>query len=368
MTAPQEPVWSIKPHTQAKHELLRHYLGAWYPVMASREQRLIFIDGFAGPGIYKAGEPGSPVIALRALLEHPAFPRHKEREFDFHFIEADRHRLERLQSELQCFYPLPRNVKVTLHPGTFEGVGDTLANDLGRTGANGAPILAFVDPFGVSGVPIELVRKLLASRKCEMVLTFMVGDLNRFLVTPEMRAQGERLFGTTDFSGIERAPQGERTIELVRLFEQQLGAAAGFRYALHFEMLRSNNSVAYYLVYATKHKKGVEKFKDAMWKVDPSTGCRFSDRDYSQGSLLTGDHVDVSPLQQQVAGEFGGHAVDIGLVEDFALLRTVFRRPHLMTVLRNMERDRKLEVTRPGSGRSGFPKGTQVRFNSTLGI
>ncbi|MYH72240.1 MAG: three-Cys-motif partner protein TcmP, partial [Acidimicrobiia bacterium] len=69
MTAPQETVWSIEPHTAAKHELLKHYLNAWFPILASRERRIMFLDGFAGPGIYSDGSPGSPVIALRTLLD-----------------------------------------------------------------------------------------------------------------------------------------------------------------------------------------------------------------------------------------------------------------------------------------------------------
>jgi len=110
VSAPRGAVWPIEPHTQAKHELLRHYLGAWFPIMASRERRLVFIDGFAGPGIYEGGEPGSPVIALRALLQHGAFSRFGHRQFVFHFIESERPRFERLLAELQQFEPLPANV------------------------------------------------------------------------------------------------------------------------------------------------------------------------------------------------------------------------------------------------------------------
>src|SRR5690554_564418 len=33
---PDEPIWPIEEHTKAKHELLRRYLGAWFPILASR--------------------------------------------------------------------------------------------------------------------------------------------------------------------------------------------------------------------------------------------------------------------------------------------------------------------------------------------
>ena len=44
--------WSLPEHTQVKHQLLRCYLNAWFPILA-RSQRngsVVFIDGFAGPG------------------------------------------------------------------------------------------------------------------------------------------------------------------------------------------------------------------------------------------------------------------------------------------------------------------------------
>ncbi len=68
--------WKLEPHTAAKHEILRQYLNAWFPILGSQHERVVFLDGFAGPGIYEDGEPGSPIIALRTLLEHAFFPPH----------------------------------------------------------------------------------------------------------------------------------------------------------------------------------------------------------------------------------------------------------------------------------------------------
>lgn len=62
--------WSIPPHTQAKHEILRYYLGAWFPILATTRHRLLYIDGFTGPGEYKGQEDGSPIIALKVAKDH----------------------------------------------------------------------------------------------------------------------------------------------------------------------------------------------------------------------------------------------------------------------------------------------------------
>ena len=34
------------------------------------DSKILFIDGFAGPGIYEGGEDGSPLIAIRAYQDH----------------------------------------------------------------------------------------------------------------------------------------------------------------------------------------------------------------------------------------------------------------------------------------------------------
>ena len=57
---PLDTLWELDPHTLGKHLVLRAYLDAWLPVMGSWQGRLLFIDGFAGPGEYEGGEEGSP--------------------------------------------------------------------------------------------------------------------------------------------------------------------------------------------------------------------------------------------------------------------------------------------------------------------
>ena len=51
-----------------KHLILQGYLEAWYPKLKFA-RRLVFIDGFAGPGEYLGGEKGSPLIALDAAIK-----------------------------------------------------------------------------------------------------------------------------------------------------------------------------------------------------------------------------------------------------------------------------------------------------------
>src|SRR5579862_6161073 len=103
-------LWNLEPHTAAKHRVLRAYIDAWIPVMAQQallarqfsteRPRLLFVDGFAGPGRYTRGEPGSPLIMLDALLSHSALGRFDGVDFVFLFIEHDERRVEHLKREV----------------------------------------------------------------------------------------------------------------------------------------------------------------------------------------------------------------------------------------------------------------------------
>src|SRR5437870_263200 len=108
-------VWPIEPHTLAKHRILRRYLDAWLPIMARWNPRIVIIDGFAGPGRYLGGEEGSPLIALRALLEHPHMQTRAGLEVRFWFIEERVDRATALEQELaglRAQRPIPSWVHV----------------------------------------------------------------------------------------------------------------------------------------------------------------------------------------------------------------------------------------------------------------
>ncbi len=92
---PRTTIWELEPHTAAKHEILRRYLQAWAPILSQGNfPHIVFVDGFAGPGRYSHGEEGSPIIAIRAVVEQP---RPIKAQVDFHFIELDPRRSEHLE-------------------------------------------------------------------------------------------------------------------------------------------------------------------------------------------------------------------------------------------------------------------------------
>src|SRR2546427_2394378 len=101
-------IWDIDPHTKAKHFILRAYLGGWFPILSKWHGRIVYIDGFAGPGRYKGGEEGSPLIAIRTAAGH-VLPLAQE--IVFLFIEARPDRKAHLEQVLREEFPrAPPNI------------------------------------------------------------------------------------------------------------------------------------------------------------------------------------------------------------------------------------------------------------------
>src|SRR5262245_51711077 len=142
MSRRYEVVWPVPAHTRAKHAILRYYLDAWLPIMTTYHRRVLYIDGFAGPGRYRGGEDGSPIVAIKAALQHP---RRIPAEIVYVFIEADAEREANLRRELANLL-VPSNIHVDVRHSTFDETLTEMLDQMERSGGSPPPTFAFVDP------------------------------------------------------------------------------------------------------------------------------------------------------------------------------------------------------------------------------
>lgn len=376
MAVPRTTLWPIQPHTAAKHAILRRYLQAWLPIMSRYNGRIVFIDGFAGPGQYSGGEDGSPLIALRTLLEHPHFRRESRGvEVVFLFIESDSARAAALRealANLGAASPLPTWISYEVIEGEFAPSVSHMLNGVEATQASVAPIFAFIDPFGFAGVPMGVIARLLRNPRCECLINFSFESINRFVEHPDpkIRKHADELFGTSEWRGLVTLGDSQaRRDEIVDLYRKQLIEEAGIAYVRTFEMLNEGNRTEYVLFYGTKSPEGLSKMKQAMWKVDPEGGQVFSDRsDPRQMVLLqAGGESGLSRMLQERFRREGFVAIET--VERFVLEETPYsEKMHLKRkTLGKMERasPSQLEVRRPRGAREragDYPSGTMLKL------
>lgn len=358
--------WDCPPHTKAKHQILGRYLDGWYPILSSWNGRILFLDGFAGRGRYNDGSEGSPLIALRHLLDHSHFPRMRNREFVFYFVEADKDNAASLFHEVEEFKnahaPWPSNVEVFIANETFDQSASALIGHLREQKRNLAPTFAFVDPFGYSGLPMELLADLLSYPHTELFVNFMVGHVQRFIHRDGQENAMRSLFGLDVHEILEGYDgQADRVKHLSSVYESQLKRLVGFEYVQSFAMKNNTGNVGYYLFHGTRHPSGVKLMKDAMWKIDPGSGAVFSDRLAGQDVLFTPE-PDLRPLQDDFLSVFAGRqSVAVDELEWHAILQTPYRETHVRPILRKLEAEGRIRVNRP-RGRRQFAAGVTIDF------
>jgi three-Cys-motif partner protein len=370
----RDAVWPLQPHTAAKHRILRCYLDAWFPIMGSWNGRILILDGFAGPGIYKGGEEGSPIIALRALTDHHHMPKHLGAglEVRFHFVEQHGERVAVLREQIKKFKtktPLPKGVDVTVAEGEFAPYLDGILTWMESNRKTIAPTFAFIDPFGFAGVPMKLIARLAKNPRCEVLISFMFDSLNRFAGHQEkIDPHLDDLYGTTAWRAVAADSNSKRRRRgLIDLYRKQL-VAAGFPLVTSFEMLDDGNRTEYFLYFGTTNSTGLSAMKQAMWKADPEGGSSFSDHIALNPQLsLVPATSPKQTLRALLVNQFQGKRVPIETIDDFVLKETIFsEKRHLRrATLAPLERDEKIEVRRPQGKRDipgQYPPGTSIRF------
>jgi three-Cys-motif partner protein len=176
-----------------KHGILRRYVfpfanktGRWSP-----EHRVFFLDGYAGPGVYDDGTPGSPALVVQTAEAMAS------RDLRGVFVERNRPSYEKLCRLLDG------------KPGMVPVLGTIEENleDILRT-AEGCPLFAFFDPFGL-GISFDLLTEkiLTRSRKVNGVRTGHVTEVLLNFSLPGLRRNAGHLASGSQKAHYQKARQ-----------------------------------------------------------------------------------------------------------------------------------------------------------------
>jgi three-Cys-motif partner protein len=350
---PKTTIWELEPHTAAKHEILRRYIQAWAPILSQGNfPHLLFVDGFAGPGRYSKGEEGSPIIAIKAVIDQP---RPIKARIDFHFIELDKRRSNHLATEIKALN-VPPSITTSIHGGrgfqdAFPEVWKAYAS---RPGRSRPPTFVFIDPFGFK-IPFSYVAEILHAQSCEVLITFMFEEINRFLSQGQQPDNFDELFGCRDWrEGINITAPRERVKFLHDLYQRQLTQAAGADFVRSFAMRNERNTMDYFLFFATNNELGLRKMKEAMWRVDEGGTYTFSDATDPSQSVLFAAEPDRRLLTGLIVDKFASTEATLKEIERFVVCQTAFRETHYKKALKALEEaDKVIVVNPPPRRRSG---------------
>ena len=241
--------------------------------------------------------------------------------------------------------PLPENFRCKVINKKFEIALHETLDYLDEEKTSIAPTFAFIDPFGIKGVPFSLVERLLRKGKCEVLITFMDSTIERFV--SEVPERVNELIGNPSASDIIAEPSGARIAKARELYYSSLKRIA--RFVRFFEMKDRNHRTIYHLFFATNHPLGHKKMKEAMWKADETGLFCFSDATDPNQTILFSPtpEKDLAPILRE---EFKGKTVLSDKVLKYTNDESIFLEKHARKALKLLE---------SGNGYQGY--GIQVR-------
>ena len=357
------------PHTWAKHQLYRYYLDAWLAILIRGGMpRVRIVDGFAGPGRYRlTNREGSPQVAIRAILENAQLIPILEgsERILLQFIEKEHDRARYLEDELAKL-PEKTVFRYEVKPGDFASVWSAEMDRIQAVRTRLEPTLLFVDGFGYSGFPLDLLARVRRYPSCEVLINFAWLSINQWALNdPSKHGALNELYGGDRWRpGTTIADPWEREQFFLAQYQQAL-AEVGWG-GTSFRMLNDNSQTSYHLVFGTTSPKGMEVFKRAAWRVAPDGVFQFSDlRNSSQSDFLRDmtEEMVVNDLKNQLQASFPKQQVPRARLSTFASWHPVALEKHLTAALAALQTQGAIVRVEPNPRRPGqFPKGCTVWF------
>ncbi|MDB9437359.1 three-Cys-motif partner protein TcmP [Dolichospermum lemmermannii CS-548] len=292
-----ETIPEIEQHTKTKHLLTEQYVTDLIYTLHSTGRRGVtnftIIDGFSGGGIYNDREShsiwfGSPIRLINAvrkgyLKSERTYPLNVK----FIFIDKKKEHLECLKNFVMSQAGLEQLSDE--QPHTFksefgerieqcEFITDEFENKVNycifQANNRKGHSLFFLDPFGWSDVSMESFRKINNLNKSEIIYTFMIDFIKRFIYDPKWQARDtfakvletDGYFDLNHFQTLDTfGEQAEFRNEFMRLFRSKGNAKKIITFAM---MPKNNDRVLYYLFHICNHPRALEVMKDGSWKFN----------------------------------------------------------------------------------------------------
>ena len=258
--------------------------------------------------------------------------------------------------------PWPPNVLITLTNSTFIDLTTEIVDDLERRNAILAPTFAFVDPVGVKATPMSVLQRLTNFPKADLLVYFAHEAVTRWAGAGNIDKALTDLYGTDEYKNADTlATPAERSEYLHDLYKRQLHDVCTFPYIQSFSMYDHRGKRIYDLFYCTREPIGLDRMKQAMWKVAPAGDFRFQDR-FANQQVIFGEAVDTAPLQKELSQHYAGRSVSIQEIIDHVVAGTPFASNHVKTLTLAPMQRQGLIASPNQRKKNTYPDGTIVVF------
>src|SRR5258707_1723626 len=341
--------------SQIKARIVAKYFWAWakviIPTAKKQNNRIAYIDLFAGPGRYKDGTISTPLMVLgRAIAD-----RDMSQMLVTHFNDGNGDNASSLQkaiNELAGIEKLKYAPKVD-----SKEVGSEIVQMFSKM--NLVPTFFFVDPWGYKGLSLGLINSVLKNWGCDCVFFFNYNRINMGLSNDMVREHMNVLFGVDRANAVRQKLDGLRRNERETLIVEELSLALkemGANYVLPFSFRNdAGTRTTHHLIFASKNFRGYDIMKGIMAQESSENTQGVASFEYSPASekfpLLFELTRPLDDLEEMMLAEFQGKMLTMGEI----YLRHSVGRPYLQRnykkILAAMEAAGKISADPPATER-----------------
>ena len=346
--SPKQPSWrdrffeERRLTSQLKHLVLRDYVREFAYHLGSESRPVYYIDGFAGPGQYRApGRPpedGSPLLIAKLAEQIRA----SANPFELRCLNVEKvptsH--QRLQDATAAFRPqiVEHNYRSTF----AEAIPDVLQR-IGRS-----PSFFFIDPFGTKDIPFDALEVIFArDDRTEVLITFHADGIAKkagyfdSFDSPDARKASLARALTANLSAALALDLEELRARWNYHVNDNQGGTDAFELNIltHYRTLLTSSrtrfaftkpfpvrydptglsaggsSVCFYLVFAAQKQKGLEVMNDVMTRAlhrlyrDAYSHTLFPDFDTELNER------NIALLAEEIADRFRGRTFSIDVAK-----------------------------------------------------
>lgn len=264
---PDPSLYAGREQTYVKHFFLEQYLERVAYNIFSFKNDFVYVDGFSGPWKseaedYKDTSFSLALKQLRAVRSGVKDRRGKDVTFRCQFVEKDNRAFAGLKEAVEGISDVP----IDLIKGEFEAHVAEVQKFVGNSFS-----LIFIDPTGWTGYPLQKITPLL-KLKGEVLINFMSDFITRFIddPRPNIAAGFDDLFGAAWYDEWKALHDAGMTREAaaIRVYTERLKKAGNYAFVTYTRILKPASDRAYfYLIYATRHPKGILEFRKIEQKA-----------------------------------------------------------------------------------------------------
>jgi three-Cys-motif partner protein len=358
--------------SRIKSRIVAKYFWAWakviVPIARGRDNRIAYMDLFAGPGRYSDGTPSTPVIVLQTAIKDSAL-----REM---LVTVFNDKTPEFTQSLQETIDAIPGIETLRHKPRVENeeVGQKIVEDLRRSKL--IPTLLFVDPWGYKGLSVALVTSVLQNWGCDCVFFFNYNRINAGLNNEVVREHMNDLFGEERADSMREKLLGLRPDERENLIIEELSRAlkeSGVRYVLPFTFQNEKGTrTKHHLIFASKNFKGYEIMKEIMAKESSKMDQGVPSFAYSsvskQYQALFEFSRPLSDLEGMLILQFAGRTLTMREIYELHSVGRPYIKMNYKKVLARMEVAGKIKAEPPSAkrptknGEITFADGVVVTF------